>query len=180
MAVLTPCLRHTSAAAMPASCPREMAMICSAENLDRFIVRPPMGPDSSHPWRRNRGSGQKRWTIEDAFETAKNELGFDHNESRSRHGWYRHVSLVVLAFAMLARVRHRANTASPPKASQRLPRTPSPAGRFRKSGASPPGSRSDASSPRASSPGRFDDARTKLQRDARTRSEECYCGAKLC
>jgi SRSO17 transposase len=26
-------------------------------------------------------------------------LGLDHNESRSWHGWHRHVSLVMLAFA---------------------------------------------------------------------------------
>ena len=39
-----------------------------------------------------------RWAIEDSFETAKNEFGLDHNESRSWHGWHRHVSLVMLAF----------------------------------------------------------------------------------
>src|SRR5271156_5269016 len=50
-----------------------------------------------------------RWAIEDSFETAKNELGLDHNESRSWHGWHRHVSLVMLAFAMMAVIRHRAN-----------------------------------------------------------------------
>src|SRR6478735_12812174 len=44
----------------------------------------------------------RRWAIEDAFETAKTELGLAHNESRSWHGWHRHVSLVMLAFAMLA------------------------------------------------------------------------------
>jgi SRSO17 transposase len=27
-----------------------------------------------------------RWAIEDSFEPAKNELGLDHNETRSRHG----------------------------------------------------------------------------------------------
>ena len=43
-----------------------------------------------------------RWAIEDSFETAKNEFGLDHNESRSWHGWHRHVSLVMLAFAMMA------------------------------------------------------------------------------
>src|SRR5215472_15844102 len=32
-----------------------------------------------------------RWAIEDSFETTKNELGLDHNETRSRHGWHRHV-----------------------------------------------------------------------------------------
>ena len=50
-----------------------------------------------------------RWAIEDSFETAKNELGLDHNETRSWHGWHRHVSLVMLAFAMMATIRHRAN-----------------------------------------------------------------------
>ena len=47
-----------------------------------------------------------RWAIEDSFETAKSELGLDHNESRSWHGWHRHVSLVMLAFAMMATIRH--------------------------------------------------------------------------
>ena len=51
----------------------------------------------------------QRWNIEDGFETGKNELGLDHNETRSWHGWHRHVSLVMLAFAMLATIRHRAN-----------------------------------------------------------------------
>jgi hypothetical protein len=50
-----------------------------------------------------------RWAIEDSFETAKNEFGLDHNESRSWHGWHRHVSLVMLAFAMMAAIRRRAN-----------------------------------------------------------------------
>src|SRR5690349_7253442 len=59
----------------------------------------------------------RRWAIEDGFETAKNELGLDHNETRSWHGWHRHVSLVMLAFAMLAAIRCKANTAAPPKSS---------------------------------------------------------------
>src|SRR4051794_39938141 len=56
-----------------------------------------------------------RWAIEDAFETAKTELGLDHNETRSWHGWHRHVSLAMLAFAMMAVVRHHANQLPPPK-----------------------------------------------------------------
>ncbi len=56
----------------------------------------------------------RRWAIEDAFETAKNELGLDHNETRSWHGWHRHVSLVITAFAMLAAIRHHANATPPP------------------------------------------------------------------
>jgi len=61
-----------------------------------------------------------RWAIEDSFETAKNELGLDHNETRSWHGWHRHVSLVMLAFAMMAVIRYRANDATP----QKRPRMP--------------------------------------------------------
>ena len=64
----------------------------------------------------------RRWAIEDAFETAKNELGLAHNETRSWHGWHRHVSLVMLAFAMMAAVRHRANTMAPPKTKSRARR----------------------------------------------------------
>ncbi len=64
-----------------------------------------------------------RWAIEDSFETAKNELGLDHNETRSWHGWHRHVSLVMLAFAMMAAIRHRANTMAPPKRRSRARRT---------------------------------------------------------
>ncbi len=62
-----------------------------------------------------------RWAIEDSFETAKNELGLDHNETRSWHGWHRHVSLVMLAFAMMAAIRRRANTMTPPKTKRRIP-----------------------------------------------------------
>jgi SRSO17 transposase len=73
-----------------------------------------------------------RWAIEDSFETAKNELGLDHNETRSWHGWHRHVSLVMLAFATMAAIRHGANQAAP---SQTLPSRLLSAGLFRKSAA---------------------------------------------
>jgi SRSO17 transposase len=78
-----------------------------------------------------------RWAIEDSFETAKNELGLDHNETRSWHGWHRHVSLVMLAFAMMAAIRHHANNAP---AQQTIPgilvtRRRSSGGPFRKSAA---------------------------------------------
>jgi SRSO17 transposase len=61
-----------------------------------------------------------RWAIEDSFETTKNELGLDHNETRSWNGWYRHVSLVMLAFAVMAVLRSRANAA--PKKTRSRPR----------------------------------------------------------
>ena len=46
-----------------------------------------------------------RWTIETCFETAKDELGLDHCEARSWHGWHRHMSLVMAALAFLAKLR---------------------------------------------------------------------------
>jgi SRSO17 transposase len=64
----------------------------------------------------------RRWAIEDSFETAKNELGLDHNESRSWHGWHRHVSLVMLAFAIMATIRHHANATPLKKTLLRLPK----------------------------------------------------------
>jgi SRSO17 transposase len=111
----------------------------------------------------------QRWAIEDAFETAKNELGLDHNETRSWHGWHRHVSLVMLAFAMLATIRHKANQQPPQKTLIRLTRTPrtSFTGPSRRSGALPPASHSDASSQHTSSLGHSGDAHTKPPRSAR-------------
>ena len=112
----------------------------------------------------------RRWAIEDGFETAKNELGLDHNETRSWHGWRRHVSLVMLAFAMLAVIRQHANAPTPPKIPIRLARIrqASFAGRSRRSAASPSASPSDASSPPTSSPGRSGDAPTKPPPNAHT------------
>ena len=76
-----------------------------------------------------------RWRIEECFETAKNEFGLDHNETRSWHGWHRHVSLVMLAYAVMASVRYQANSLKPKKTQLRTRQSLS-AGPFRKSGAS--------------------------------------------
>lgn len=64
----------------------------------------------------------QRWPVEDDFETGKNEFGLDHNETRSWHGWHRHVSLSMLALAMMAAVRHRANLIEHQKKLPRLAR----------------------------------------------------------
>ena len=81
-----------------------------------------------------------RWVIEESFECAKNELGLDHNESRSWHGWHRHVSLVMLAVGMMASIRHHAKITAALQTPLGLRRTrqPSSAGPSRKSAASPP------------------------------------------
>ena len=43
-----------------------------------------------------------RWTIEECFLRAKDDLGLDHCEARSWHGWHRHISLVMATAAFLA------------------------------------------------------------------------------
>jgi len=53
----------------------------------------------------------QRWAIECCFETAKQETGLDEYEARSWHGWYRHITLSMLAMAFLAVVRAKANIA---------------------------------------------------------------------
>jgi SRSO17 transposase len=46
-----------------------------------------------------------RWAIEESFETAKGEVGLDQYEVRSWHGWYRHITLALLAHAYLTATR---------------------------------------------------------------------------
>lgn len=42
-----------------------------------------------------------RWTIDDLFKLAKGQVGLDHYEVRSWHGWHRHITLALLALAAL-------------------------------------------------------------------------------
>ena len=46
-----------------------------------------------------------RWTVEQCFEVGKSEVGLADSEVRSWHGWYRHVTLALLAQAFLTVVR---------------------------------------------------------------------------
>ena len=46
-----------------------------------------------------------RWTIESGFEAAKGEVGLDDYEVRSWTGWYRHITLVMWAYALLTVLR---------------------------------------------------------------------------
>jgi SRSO17 transposase len=50
------------------------------------------------------GAAGLRWAIEECFERAKDDLGLDHCEARSWHGWHRHMSLVMAAAAFLAKL----------------------------------------------------------------------------
>jgi SRSO17 transposase len=57
-----------------------------------------------------------RWSIEGGFESPKQEAGLADYEVRSWTGWYRHVTLSLLAQAVLAAVRRLAD--GPPKKSR--------------------------------------------------------------
>ena len=50
-----------------------------------------------------------RWSIEECFEEAKGLVGLDQYEVRKWEGWYRHITLAMLAHAYLAVVRLQAN-----------------------------------------------------------------------
>lgn len=50
----------------------------------------------------------RRWTIEESFEITKDEVGLDEYEVRRWVGWYRHITLAMLAQAYLAVTRYYA------------------------------------------------------------------------
>jgi SRSO17 transposase len=69
------------------------------------------------------GAAGLRWTIEECFQRAKEELGLDHCEARSWHGWHRHMTLCMAAAAFLARLQaslRRAAFAKPNRTSPTL------------------------------------------------------------
>jgi SRSO17 transposase len=56
-----------------------------------------------------------RGTVEESIQTAKGEVGLDHDEVRSWTGWYRHMTLAMWAQAFLAVVRAETGTDVTPK-----------------------------------------------------------------
>ena len=50
----------------------------------------------------------RRWTIEAGLEEAKGAVGLDHYEVRTWTGWYRHMTLALLAHAILVVLRAQA------------------------------------------------------------------------
>ena len=54
----------------------------------------------------------KRWAIEECFETAKGEVGLDHYEVRSYRGWARHMTLAMVAHALLVITKNKLFSAS--------------------------------------------------------------------
>ena len=51
------------------------------------------------------GACQERWAVEECFAEAKGEVGLDHYEVRRWDSWHRHVTLCLLAHALLVVVR---------------------------------------------------------------------------
>ena len=49
-----------------------------------------------------------RWAVEEGLETAKGEVGLDQYEVRKWRGWYRHITLALLAHAFLTVTRAQA------------------------------------------------------------------------
>jgi len=64
----------------------------------------------------------QRWKIEQAFQAAKGECGLDHYEVRHWQGWYRHITLAMLAHAVLVILRARGEKNSRPAHSSTLAR----------------------------------------------------------
>ncbi len=46
-----------------------------------------------------------RWAIEETFQTGKGEVGLEHYQVRRYDGWYRHITLAMLAHAFLTVTR---------------------------------------------------------------------------
>jgi SRSO17 transposase len=59
----------------------------------------------------------RRYLIEQCFEEAKDDMGMDQYEVRHWHGWYRHITLCMMALAWLVSLRAKANRAMAQAAS---------------------------------------------------------------
>jgi len=72
------------------------------------------------------GAAGLRWTVEECFQRAK-ELGLDHCEARSWHGWHRHMSLCMAAAALLAKLAADLRRAALGKRNETSPAEPAAA-----------------------------------------------------
>jgi SRSO17 transposase len=67
-----------------------------------------------------------RWHIEEDLQVTK-DLGLDQYEVRSYVGWYRHITLVLLAYAFLVSICVQANQPAPPLQQDEVVSPPAPA-----------------------------------------------------
>jgi SRSO17 transposase len=79
--------------------------IAGPSDLAYFVV---FGPATARLLDLARVAG-RRWLVEECFEAAKQEVGLADYEVRSWRGWHRHVTLAMLALALLAGLRARLN-----------------------------------------------------------------------
>ena len=91
-------------------------------DLAYYVVWAPVGTPLAEMVR----AAGSRWAIEESFETTKGEVGLDHYEVRSWTGWYRHITLALLAHAFLSVTRAHAAAPTPEKGGPflRRPWTP--------------------------------------------------------
>lgn len=83
-----------------------------------------------------------RWTIDDMFKLAKGQVGLDQYEVRSWRGWYRHITLALLAFAALtSAARQKGGPAPSPARSTSPSPSPKSAGSWSASSGRPPARR---------------------------------------
>jgi SRSO17 transposase len=64
-----------------------------------------------------------RWAIEECFEMAKSEVGLDQYEVRQWVGWYRHITLAMMALAFLVVVQAQARKKGGTLHKPRSPKT---------------------------------------------------------
>lgn len=76
----------------------------SIEDPDELTAYTVFAPEGAELGDLARVAGS-RWRVEIGFEEAKGEVGLAHYEVRSWHGWYRHITLALLAHAFLAIIR---------------------------------------------------------------------------
>jgi SRSO17 transposase len=86
----------------------------SVDSPDELAYYMCLSPHDATPQDLAIAAGQ-RWNIECCFEVTKQETGLDEYEVRSWHGWYRHVTLSMLAMGFLTVVRAEAGKAKPLK-----------------------------------------------------------------
>jgi SRSO17 transposase len=91
-----------------------------------YLCYAPTGKDTIETLVRVAG---QRCLIEQSFETAKGECGLDHYEVRHWHGWYRHITLSMLAHAVLSVLRARGEKNSRRASAAQRTRTAPPAHR---------------------------------------------------
>lgn len=88
------------------------------EVLAYYFVHAPKGTSLAEM----AGAAGLRWTIEECFLRAKDDLGLDHCEARSWHGWHRHMSLVMAVAAFLAKLTADQRRAALGKRTNAIPK----------------------------------------------------------